>query len=131
MITVDLTVTISVIIAICAIISPIITTLLNNHHLYKMKKIEMKLESEKAAQFYKRGVYEDYLNYTGQYIAVHDHDAHLKYGAIYPLALIYFPTNLTNEIIVLNNELIKHDWDTAITHLNELTPAIREILQSM
>lgn len=131
MITVDLTVTISVIIAICAIISPIITTLLNNHHLYKMKKIEMKLESEKAAQFYKRGVYEDYLNYTGQYIAVRDHDTHLKYASIYPLALIYFPQNLADEVITLNDEITERRWDTAIAHLNELTPVIREILQSM
>ena len=31
----DSTITITVVIAISAIISPIITTLLNNHHLYK------------------------------------------------------------------------------------------------
>ncbi len=131
MITVDLTVTISVIIAICAIISPVITTLLNNHHLYKMKKIEMKLETEKATRFYKRGIYEDYLKYTGQYITARTSDSCLKYGSIYPLALIYFPQNLADEVITLNDEITECHWNTAITHLNELTPAIREILQSM
>lgn len=80
---VDLTITISVVIAICAIISPIITTLLNNHHLYKMKKLEVKIEAEKSAYFYKRGVYEDYLKHTEQYIIVRDKDTSLKYGSIY------------------------------------------------
>lgn len=65
---VDLTVTISVIIAICAIISPIITTLLNNHHLYKMRKLDDAAQLRKDSYFYKRGVYEDYLLFTIIYI---------------------------------------------------------------
>ena len=44
---VDLTVTISVIIAICAIISPIITTILNNRHLYKIRKLDEAAQSSK------------------------------------------------------------------------------------
>lgn len=128
---VDLTITISVVIAICAIISPIITTLLNNHHLYKMKKLEVKLEAEKSAYFYKRGVYEDYLKYTEQYIIVRDKDTSLKYGSTYSLALIYFPTNLVDEILILNDEINSYDWENAIKHLNTIAPVIREILQSM
>jgi hypothetical protein len=131
MLKVDLTITISIIITICAIISPIITTLLNNHHLYKMKKLEVKLDAEKSAYFYKRGVYEDYLKYTGQYIIVRDTDTSLKYGSIYPLALIYFPTNLVNEIININYEINELRWDTAMDCLNTIAPIIREILQSM
>ncbi len=128
---VDLTITISVVIAICAIISPIITTLLNNHHLYKMKKLEVKIEAEKSAYFYKRGVYEDYLKHTEQYIIVRDKDTSLKYGSIYSLALIYFPTNLVDEILILNDEINSYDWETAIKHLNTIAPVIRETLQSM
>lgn len=49
---VDLTVTISVIIAICAIISPIITTLLNNHHICKMRKLDDAAQLQKDSYFY-------------------------------------------------------------------------------
>lgn len=38
---IDLNLTITGIIALCAILSPILTTLINNHHQSKMKKVEI------------------------------------------------------------------------------------------
>ena len=39
---IDLTITISVIVALCAIISPIFTTLLNNRYLFKLEESKQK-----------------------------------------------------------------------------------------
>ena len=36
----NLSVTISVIVAICAIISPILTAIINNHYQYKLRKLD-------------------------------------------------------------------------------------------
>ena len=41
-VSVDLTLTVSVILGLSAIISPILVALINNHHQYKMKKLEYK-----------------------------------------------------------------------------------------
>lgn len=51
---IDLTVTISVIIALCAIISPILVAFINNHYNLKLKKIEI-------ANTYKIKAFENYI----------------------------------------------------------------------
>lgn len=82
----DSTITITVVIAISAIISPIITTLLNNHHLYKMRKLDDETELRKTSYFYKRGIFEDYMRYAGQCVTHATSDALENYGATYALA---------------------------------------------
>ena len=128
---IDLTITITVVIAVCAIVSPIITTLLNNHHLYKMRKLDMKLDTEQKARFYKRDVYEDYLKTAGKCIACSNNENMSAYGEAYMLALIYFPSELRNELIHINDYVVKCNRDQAITLLNQLAPKIHTILQSM
>lgn len=128
---VDLTITISVVIAICAIISPVITTLLNNRHLYKMRKLDIKLEKEKSAYFYKRGVYEDYLKATGRCCAHGDQRNLNDYGAIYALALIYFPEELRPELIHINDLINNYNWQEARIALNQFAPKICTILQKL
>ena len=127
---VDLTVTISVIIAICAIISPIITTLLNNHHLYKMRKLD-DAALRKDSYFYKRGIYEDYLRYTSQCLTNPSTVTLKEYGKTYALALIYFPDELQEQLISINNAINNHMWDNALSNLNEIAPIIRKQIQTM
>lgn len=128
---IDLTITISVVIAVCAIISPIITTLLNNHHVYKMKKLDLKRETEKSSYFYKRGVYEEYLRSAGKCVANADKESLQEYGKIYLLALVYFPEELRDELITINDYISKFSWKEARPALDELAPKICTILQNM
>ena len=128
---VDLTITISVVIAVCAIISPVITTLLNNRHLYKMKKHDMKLEAEKSSYFYKRGIYEEYLKLAGKCVADANHDSMREYGEIYLLALVYFPEELRPDLIRINSLICSYSWKESRLALDELAPKICTILQTM
>lgn len=128
---IDLTVTISVIIAICAIISPIITTILNNHHFYKIRKLDEAAQLRKETYFYKRGIYEDYLRYTGQCVTHCTAEALDNYGATYALALIYFPEDLQSKIIDLNNEIYNRSSDNALKKFNKLAPLVRMQLQNL
>ena len=45
----DLTVTVSVIIALCAIVSPILVAIINNRHQRKMKQLEIAKEHKMKA----------------------------------------------------------------------------------
>lgn len=128
---IDSTITITVVIAISAIISPIITTLLNNHHLYKMRKLDDETNLRKESYFYRRGIFEDYMRYTGQCIAHATSESLERYGAIYALALIYFPNELLDKIIDINADISKYSWDKALVKLNELSPAIRTQLEKL
>ena len=128
---VDLTVTISVIIAICAIISPIVTTLLNNHHLYKMRKLDDAAQLRKDSYFYKRGVYEDYLRYTSQCLTNPSASTLNEYGKTYALALIYFPDELQEQLIAINEAINHYMWSNALSDLNRIAPVIRKQIQKM
>ncbi len=128
---IDLTITITMIIAICAIISPVITTILNNHHLYKMRKLDDMAQLRKTSYFYKRGIYEDYLRYTSQCITCYSKESLDNYGAAYALALIYFLEELHDKIIELNADIQNHLWAKALPKLNDLAPSIRKQLQKL
>ncbi len=128
---IDLTITVTVVIAVCAIISPVITTLLNNHHLYKMKKLDMKLESQKNSYFYKRGIYEEYLKSASKSITLTSNENMSDYGEAYMLALVYFPEDLQKDLISINDFICRYERDEARALLNKLAPKIRTILKTM
>ncbi len=127
----DVSITISVVIAICAIVSPIFTTLLNNHHLYKMKKLDLELETQKQSYFYKRGIYESYLKTAGKCIAYGLPELISNYGEIYPLALIYFPDSFHADLVNMNKLITNRDWKEAQKTLAQLAPKIRTTLNNM
>ena len=128
---IDLTLNITSILALVAIVSPIITTLLNNKHQEKMKNREYDNENKKASFFYRRGVYEEYLRCVGQYVSFGDTDVLKDYGKIYPLALIYFPDNLFDELIAIDADIQSQCIEGVSSKLNALAPKIRTILRNM
>lgn len=128
---IDLTITISVVIAICAIIPPIITTLLNNRHLYKMRKLDMQLDEQKQSKFYKRGMYEQYLRTVGKCITYSSDNALREYGESYAIAMAYFPEHLLADLIRINSLIMNHQWREATDSFNQFAPQIRAILRTM
>ena len=128
---IDLTITISVVIAICAIISPIITTLLNNRHLYKMRKLDMQLDEQKQSKFYKRGMYEQYLRTVGKCITYSSDNALREYGESYAIAMAYFPEHLLADLIRINSLIMNHQCREATDSFNRFAPQIRAILRTM
>lgn len=128
---IDLTVTISVILAFCAIVTPSITTFLNNRHLYRMEKLRLEHSARKESLIYQRSIYEDYLKGVGGYIHYGDSNAQTLYGKAYPLALVYFPSNLIPSISSINELLRSSKMDEATTELERITPQIKQILQQL
>ncbi|WP_270366896.1 hypothetical protein [Eubacterium ramulus] len=127
----DLTVTITAILGIAAIISPIATALINNRHQLKLKKLEYQQKEKESSYFYKRGIYEDYLKYTSECITYATQDALQKYGEIYGLALIYFPEDLIEDMEELNRIMRNSSPEERMSLFNKLAPKIRAILQNM
>ena len=126
---IDLTVTISVIIALCAIISPIFTTIINNCHQFKLKKMELKQRNYEQTVLRERKIYEDYLKYAGRCIYHADHITIKEYGEYYYLALMIAPQELRPDMIEANNMIARYDWPAALKRFEEITPKIYEILQ--
>ena len=58
---IDLTITITGLLALCAIVSPIITAVINNCHDTKLKKMEFKQKERENTILYQRKVFENFL----------------------------------------------------------------------
>ena len=57
----DLTITVTAILGIAAIISPIATAIINNLYQIKLKKLEMKQQKLEKTTYYIRSIFENYL----------------------------------------------------------------------
>ncbi|MBY0758556.1 hypothetical protein [Sellimonas caecigallum] len=73
----DATITISIILAICALFAPSITALINNRHQYKMRKLELEYDfkSQHSSITYKNkyDTYKAFLDSAGDYSLMHDY----------------------------------------------------------
>lgn len=132
-INVDLSITISVIIALAAIISPILTALINNSHQKKMKELELKQNHYEKTISYQRNVFENYLGKTGIYIGAKCNDLATRkaYDEAYLEALLFAPKDLQELMKEANNSLSYNNYDKAIQTFENLIPSIQEYLKTL
>ena len=102
---------------IVAIISPILTAIINNHHQTKMKKIEIPIAS-------KLKIIEDYLSRAGQ-IIYHNGEAStesysIAIGRIYSAS----PRFLWEKISLLDEMIYSRNWEDAHTQFLEISQAL-------
>ena len=102
---------------IVAIISPILTAIINNHHQTKMKKIETSIAS-------KLKIIEDYLSSAGQ-IIYHNGEAStesysIAIGRIYSAS----PRFLWEKISLLDEMIYSRNWEDAHTQFLEISQAL-------
>lgn len=96
---------ITIVIAVCAILSPIITAIINNHHQKVMKKLEYKhLEHEEQVQ-HEREICEAYIRAAGSCIHRADVDAVKKYGEHFGLIVYYAPEDIRKDILLLEDSI--------------------------
>lgn len=127
----DLTITVTAILGIAAIISPIATAIINNLYQIKLKKLEMKQQKLEKTTYYIRSIFENYLRYVGRCIYNADREARKDYGEYYFLALSYAPESLSKSFIQINEAVYQDDYDVAIPLLEALKPEINKLLQTM
>ena len=109
----DLTVTIPTILAISAIISPILVAIINNHYNLKLKKIEM-------ANTYKIKTFEEYVAKLQQFIGHRSTSTKVEYGNAYGSALLYASPSTRNIMISINRDIENSNFEEANGKLNNL-----------
>lgn len=127
----DLTITVTAILGIAAIISPIVTAIVNNHYQLKMRRLDSEIELRKEKSFYNREVYENYLKSAFKYLKRRDSDTKHEYSECYALALVYFPESLLRQLTEIDAILRSDRIANAFDKLEELSKDIRKILQTM
>lgn len=126
-----LAVVVSLTLGLCGFISPIITGIVNNHYMLKMRKLELEHENSKNRKTYIRNILEQYLKSAGQMIVYSDNETEKEYGTYYFLALTYVPEDLHPKMVQLNKSISDLDKNTATKLLEELTPSISDLLKKL
>lgn len=127
----DLTITVTAILGISAIISPIATAIINNLFQLKTKKLETEQMHLVNTTYYVRSIFENYLRHAGMCISNADGDARKDYGEYYFLAIAYAPDNVSSAMIDINDAISTCDYQTATSLLEKLNPEINKLLQKL
>lgn len=137
--------TITIVIALAAIISPILVALINNAHHSKMERLslahqekikEMDFQAKRKDESlkYLRSIFENYLQSASRCIASPTPDNLKIYGEHYSISFIYFPSAAHEKLEDINYLIRKHDWEGANAKLEEfsiwLAPLMNDILKS-
>lgn len=96
----------TILIAVCAILSPVITTLVNNHHQKVMKQLEYERSERAEEVLHIREIYEGYVREAGACLYIRTEEQVTKYGKYFGLILYYVPNVLRMKIIELDNVLL-------------------------
>lgn len=123
----DLTISISVIVALCAIISPILTSIINNRYQLKLKRMELSKQEYQDSILYQRNVYENYLKHAGRFIYYTDADAQKDYGEYYYSALMYAPPDIRCAMVKANNLLLENKIEDASAIVEGIAAKIHDI----
>ena len=130
-VSVDLTLTVSVILGLSAIVSPILVAIINNHHQYKMKKLEYKQKEHEENILYKRRVFMDFLRALNKVCQVPSDDNISSYSECYSLAYIYLPDYVRKDMGKLNLLINHQRFDEAIKYVDALSMDVCEELQKL
>lgn len=125
----SLSLMITIIVALCSVVCPIITTYEINKHDTKVRKMEFEQKLKEEHYFHFRGIYETYLKNAGRVMTLPEDAPFSDYGESYLLALTHSPKNIQSKMIEADRLLQKHDWEAARPLLESLTDELRNILQ--
>lgn len=128
---IDLTLTITAIVAIAAIISPICTAIINNRYQLKIKKMEQKQKEYEQTVLYKRNIFENYLRNLNE-VFQHLTDESLSgYSQYYPLACLYLPEETREKLSHVNHLLGKSVHSDIVDEIDEIILDISKELQKL
>lgn len=128
---IDLTISISVIVALAAIISPILTAIINNHYQLKLKHMELKQKEYEETIMYKRNIFENYLRNLNDVFQHPTNESLSRYAQYYPLACLYLPEDICRQLSEVNHKLGKSVHVDIADDIDEIIIAVSNELQKL
>lgn len=125
--------TISVIVALAAIISPILilTAIINNHYQLKLKHMELKQKEYEETIMYKRNIFENYLRNLNDVFQHPTNKSLSRYAQYYPLACLYLPEDIGRQLSEVNHKLGKSVHVDIADDIDEIIIAVSNELQKL
>lgn len=129
---VDNTINLSIVVALCAIISPVLTTIINVVFQYRMKKLEIEEKFKDNNTYLIIKALETYSSKIGRCISTDKHPLDLKdYGEAYTLALMYLPDDVIPKAKELHQLLLCRNLVLASPIAEEIVIMLRKEIQRL
>lgn len=117
--------------AICAIIAPVLVTIINNHHQYKLKEMDLKQKTYEQTIIHKRQLFENFLSAFNQVCHLKTEEAISKYSSSYSLVYIYLPKEVRDDLGRINLLIEKHCWEEAIKNVDAISMDILKEIDTL
>lgn len=121
----------AVIIAIVALVSPIITSIVENLFKVLFKSMETKRIHQKEHNDFVRRVFENYICYAGKVINEPNHDTLAEYGSAFGLILFYVSDDESKEIIQCHRFIRSLEWSKANDSFEKVAVLIKNRLLTL
>jgi hypothetical protein len=128
----NLSVIISVAVALAAIASPVLTAFINNRYQLKLKQLELKQQQYENTMMHKRAIVEDYLK--GLSALSHHNNSNENwdlYSQNYPLVFMFMSPDVQSKMSEANDVVSKRNFHLLINHVDTLSDLIRTELQKL
>lgn len=117
--------------AITAILAPLFVAIINNHHQYKLKKMELEQKSYEQSVLHKREIFEKFLSAFNKACQLQTADAVSEYSSCYSLVYIYLPKPVRDELGKINLLIKQHDWSEVIKYVDRISIDIAAELEKL
>lgn len=125
--TLDLSFTVTAIIAVCALLSPIATALINNQHQIRMKRLEYEHTEKMAQEAHEQEIYEGYVRAAGACIQVQTNGTYQEFGSYSSLAMYYVPDDIRSDMLGLEKAMRAGNRSSTVDLLAEITVKLRKL----
>ena len=117
--------------AITAILAPVCVAVINNHHQYKLKKMELEQKTYEQSVLHKREIFEKFLSAFNKACQLHTIDAVSEYSSCYSLVYIYLPKPVREELGKINLLIEQNYWKEVIKYVDRISMDIAVELEKL
>lgn len=128
---VDMTVTISIILAVSAIISPIVTSICSSRLKYRKRKEELESKHKTMILLHKQKVFEEYLLEAGKAIGDRLSGPSKEYYSSYYIALASAPRDIRHKMNYVNESLTSGNYEDAASEIESVSAAINNYTETL
>lgn len=130
MVSVDLTVTISVILGLAAVVVPTLGTIINCRLQWKIKREEMREDRRRYEQRRASDIYDAYVLAAGTCVYKRSREPLADFSAASAKAMMYAPKGVVPKMQELAERLDSADYNAAKGLVSEITKALHDAVNT-
>ncbi len=128
---IDLTISITTILALVAIVSPILTTIINNIFQLILISKEKKQKHYEQDILHRREIFENFLSAFNEVCHRHNNATISRYASSYSLVYIYLPEKVRNDLGKINLLIANSEWYEAVKYVDAISIDIYNEMQKL